>query len=247
MDSVAIVGPAFVPGATVWQQFRRYLRLYGAVARYCLARDLEYRTNMVFNLFREGFYAGLQVMFVNLIYLNVKSVGDWSSDQMLVLMGSYTIVTNLTYCLFWETMTGLSSLVNTGELDLVLTKPVNGQFLVSVRRIAFMNLAPVTFGFVIVSYGISRLGVQPGLADILGYLVLCGCGVALCYAMWFSSVLLVFWTGRMQNIAGGLRTCRVDGASSYGRSARTDSPGLHVRDPTGLRRDGSSPGTSGRG
>ena len=184
MDSVARVDSAFVPAATVWQQFRRYLRLYGAVARYCLARDLEYRTNMVFNLFREGFYAGLQVMFVNLIYLNVKSVGDWSSDQMLVLMGSYTIVTNLTYCLFWETMTGLSSLVNTGELDLVLTKPVNGQFLVSVRRIAFMNLAPVTFGFVIVSYGISRLGVQPGLADILGYLV-----------------LLVFWTGRMQNIA----------------------------------------------
>jgi ABC-2 type transport system permease protein len=201
VDSVASVGSAFVPAATVWHQFRRYLRLYGAVARYCLARDLEYRTNMVFNLFREGFYAGLQVMFVNLIYLNVKSVGDWSSDQMLVLMGSYTIVTNLTYCLFWETMTGLSSLVNTGELDLVLTKPVNGQFLVSIRRIAFMNLAPVTFGFVIVSYGISRLGVQPGLADILGYLVLCGCGVALCYAMWFSSVLLVFWTGRMQNIA----------------------------------------------
>lgn len=54
MDSVAIVGPAFVPGATVWQQFRRYLRLYGAVARYCLARDLEYRTNMVFNLFARG-------------------------------------------------------------------------------------------------------------------------------------------------------------------------------------------------
>ena len=64
-------GDLFVPAATVWQQFRRYLRLYGAVARYCLARDLEYRTNMVFNLFREGFYAGLQVMFVNLIYLNV--------------------------------------------------------------------------------------------------------------------------------------------------------------------------------
>jgi len=100
VDSVASVGSAFVPATTVWHQFRRYLRLYGAVARYCLARDLEYRTNMVFNLFREGFYAGLQVMFVNLIYLNVKSVGDWSSDQMLVLMGSYTIVTNLTYCLF---------------------------------------------------------------------------------------------------------------------------------------------------
>ncbi len=199
--SVATVDTAFVPATTFWHQLRRYLRLYGAVARYCLARDLEYRTNMVFNLFREAFYAGLQVMFVNLIYLNVKSVGDWSSDQMLVLMGSYTIVTNLTYCLFWETMTGLSGLVNTGELDLVLTKPVNGQFLVSVRRIAFMNLAPVAFGFGIASYGITRLGLQPGLLDILSYLILCGCGVALCYAMWFSSVLLVFWTGRMQNIA----------------------------------------------
>ena len=198
---MATVDTAFVPATTFWHQLRRYLRLYGAVARYCLARDLEYRTNMVFNLFREAFYAGLQVMFVNLIYLNVKSVGDWSSDQMLVLMGSYTIVTNLTYCLFWETMTGLSGLVNTGELDLVLTKPVNGQFLVSVRRIAFMNLAPVAFGFGIASYGITRLGLQPGLLDILSYLILCGCGVALCYAMWFSSVLLVFWTGRMQNIA----------------------------------------------
>lgn len=184
---------------TPWRSVGRYLRLYRAVARYCLSRELEYRTNLVFNLLRETLYALLQIAFVDIIFLNVDAIGDWTANRMLVLMGTYTFVSNTTYALFWETLTSLSSLINTGELDLVLTKPMSAQFYVSVRRIAFMNLAPATFGVGIAAWGIVRLGIAPSFLDMLVYLVLCACGVATCYALWFSSVLGAFWAGRLQN------------------------------------------------
>jgi ABC-2 type transport system permease protein len=189
------------PGAVTswWHPLRRYVRLYWAVARYCLSRELEYRTNLAFNLLRETVYALLQIAFVDIIFLNVESIGDWTANRMLVLMGTYTFVSNTTYALFWETLTSLSSLINTGELDLVLTKPVSAQFYVSVRRIAFMNLAPAAFGIGIAAWGIGRLGITPSFLDVAAYAVLCACAVVTCYALWFSSVLGAFWAGRLQN------------------------------------------------
>ena len=184
---------------TPWRSVRRYLRLYGAVARYCLSRELEYRTNLAFNLLRETLYALLQIAFVDIIFLNVDAIGDWTANRMLVLMGTYTFVANTTYALFWETLTSLSSLINTGELDLVLTKPMSAQFYVSVRRIAFMNLAPATFGIAIAGWGIGRLGIVPSFLDVAAYAVLCVCAVAVCYALWFCSVLGAFWAGRLSN------------------------------------------------
>lgn len=184
---------------TSWRRVRRYLRLYGAVARYCLSRELEYRTNLAFNLLRETVYALLQIAFVDIIFLNVDAIGDWTANRMLVLMGTYTFVSNTTYALFWETLTSLSSLINTGELDLVLTKPMSAQFYVSVRRISFMNLAPASFGIAIAAWGVVRLGIAPSFLDVIAYVVLCVCAVATCYALWFSSVLGAFWAGRLSN------------------------------------------------
>ncbi len=188
-----------IPGPPAWRVVRRHARLYLAIARYCLARDLEYRASLAFNLLRESLYALLQVAFVDIVFLNVDAVGDWTADRMLVLMGTYTLVSNLTYALFWETMTRLSSVVNSGELDLVLTKPVSAQFYVSVRRIAFMNFAPAAFGAGIAAWGMTRLGVNPSPGDLAAYAILCVSAVVTCYALWFMSVLGVFWTGRLQN------------------------------------------------
>lgn len=200
MTATGVTAPgAAGPPSSTWRWLRRHGRLYLAVARYCLARELEYRTNLAFNVLRETFYALLQVAFVDIIFLNVEAIGDWTADRMLVLMGTYTFVANVTYALFWETLTSLSRLVNTGELDLVLTKPMSAQFYVSVRRIAFMNLAPATFGLGIAGWGMSRLGTVPTAAEMGAYLLLCACAVVACYALWFASVLGVFWTGRLQN------------------------------------------------
>ena len=69
----------------------------------------------------------------------------------------------------------------------------------SVRRIAFMNLAPATFGIGIAGWGIGRLGIVPSFLDVAAYAVLCVCAVAVCYALWFCSVLGAFWAGRLSN------------------------------------------------
>ncbi len=67
---------------------------------------------------------------------------------MFVLTGSFLIVEGLSAALFHRNMQRLSELVNKGELDFVLTRPISSQFLVSIRYVDFGDLPTAVVGVV---------------------------------------------------------------------------------------------------
>ena len=54
--------------------------------------------------------------------------------------GLFLIVVGLSAALFHRNMQRLSELVNKGELDFVLTRPISSQYLVSIRYVDFGDL-----------------------------------------------------------------------------------------------------------
>ena len=180
---------------------RRYARVYVACVRNCLARELEFRASFAFSAGSTITWSVISMALSGLIFSNVRQVAGWDLNRMFVLTGTFLIVEGLTSALIQRNMQRLADMVNKGELDFVLTRPISSQFLVSVRYIDFADLPTSVVGTCYVLIGISRLGLAPGPLDVAAYGVLLGCAFFSVYALWFMSVTLVLWTGRINNIS----------------------------------------------
>jgi len=180
---------------------RRYLRVYLACWRNCLARELEFRTSFALSAGSTMLWALFSMLLAGLIFSNVRQVAGWDLDRMFILTGTFLLVEGLSAALFHKNMQRLSELVNKGELDFVLTRPISSQFLVSIRYVDFGDLPTAVVGLGYILIGIGRLGLTPGPLEIGGYVVLVLSALVSLYAIWFIVVTLVLWTGRINNIA----------------------------------------------
>jgi ABC-2 type transport system permease protein len=175
---------------------RRYLRLWLAFMRYCLSREMAFRANFLFYAATELFWLGLLVAFFHVIYGRTSSVGGWTADQMLLLIGTHFIITRPFQGLFFESLVELSDLIRTGRLDFLLTKPADPQFLVSFSRVDYSSLVNVAVGGALVLYAGGRLGLQPGPADVALYLLLVVSGVVILYSLMFLLSSTAVWSVR---------------------------------------------------
>ena len=178
-----------------------YVRVYLAFVRNCLAREMEFRGHFFVLVFANGLWAVLSLAVTGFVFSNVRSVAGWDLDRMILFTGTFLLVTALVNFLFKDNMASLSELVNQGNLDYVLVKPMPSQFLVSMRYVKFSELPATVVATAYVLEGARRTGLQPGPLDMLIYLALIIAAVSSYYAVWFMSVTMALWTGRINNIA----------------------------------------------
>ena len=92
------------------------------------------------------------------------------------------------------------NLVNTGRLDLILTKPVNSQFIVSLRRFSFSFTISSLMMFGLLVYLVVHYFWPLPLINLLVGLLIFIAGLVISYSLWFMTLLPVFWWGRVDNI-----------------------------------------------
>jgi ABC-2 type transport system permease protein len=177
-----------------------YVRVYVAFLRNCLIREMEFRGHFAFSAASVVAWSGLSMVLSGLVFGNVREVAGWNLDRMFILTGTYLIVESMLSTVFQRNMAKLSELVNRGELDFVLVKPMSSQFLVSARYVDFADLPSAIVGSGYVVYGALRLGLQPGPVEVGLYLSLIACATASIYALWFMTVTCTLWTGRINNV-----------------------------------------------
>jgi ABC-2 type transport system permease protein len=177
------------------------VRVYVACLRNCLARELEFRTSFMLSAGSTVLWALFSMLLAGLIFSNVRQVAGWDLNRMFILTGTFLVVEGLSAALFHRNMQRLSELVNKGELDFVLIRPISSQFLVSIRYVDFGDLPTAVVGVAYIVIGVERLGLTPGPLEIGSYLALICSALLSLYAIWFILVTLVLWTGRINNIA----------------------------------------------
>jgi ABC-2 type transport system permease protein len=180
---------------------RRYARVYRACLRNCLARELEFRSSFLLSAGSTMLWALFSMVLAGLIFSNVRQVAGWDLDRMFILTGTFLLVEGLSAALFHKNMQRLSEMVNKGELDFVLIRPISSQFLVSIRYVDFGDLPTAIVGIAYVVIGVGRVGLAPGPIEVGSFVVLVLSALLSLYAIWFMLVTLVLWTGRINNIA----------------------------------------------
>lgn len=172
----------------------RYLRLMLHFISFSFSRATMFRLDFFFRIVMDCFYYAVNIAFFKLIYGTTTSLGGWREDQTLVFISLFLVIDALHMTLFSNNFWVLPVLVNRGELDYYLLRPINSLFFITLRDFAvnsFMNLI-ITVG--IFAYAVQHH--QGSFSAAQWSLLALGItlGSVMHYALRICFVLPVFWT-----------------------------------------------------
>jgi ABC-2 type transport system permease protein len=181
----------------------QYFEVYRVMLRNSLVREMNFKLNFILWLLVESLWFVGQLLFIEVIYSEVDAIGDWTKWDMVLLVGTYQIISQIFQAFFYLNLTNLPELVRTGKLDFVLLQPIDSQFTVSLRQFGIDGVVNALVGIAIVAYSLFKLQVIPSPAQVMLYLVAVGLGISIHYAAMLALATISFWVVRTQGIIYG--------------------------------------------
>jgi ABC-2 type transport system permease protein len=182
------------------KDFLRYCRMTLLMMKNCLIREMQFRSNFIIRLFTEVIWLGMQFIYVEVLYSLTQSIGGWNVWEMVILLGTNHIINQLFEAFFFDNCTKLVDQIRLGDLDFVLVKPINSQFMVSLRYTDYASITNSMAGFAMIGFALHKLGTAITPVEVLLFLLLVLNGIFILYSMMFCLSILTFWIGRASNL-----------------------------------------------
>lgn len=172
---------------------RRYWRIFKAFFVAGLKAEMEYRVNILLRFVVDALWYVIQVVTFEILFLHVGRVGVLAHAEMRVFLGILFTVDALEMIFFHENLNQISEHVRKGDMDFLLVKPVNSQFMVSLQKISFANVLNLILALSWLGWAVSQMP-QVAWWQVLELAFLLPCGALIFYAMrfMFCSLAVVF-------------------------------------------------------
>ncbi|TMQ33149.1 MAG: hypothetical protein E6K70_14705 [Planctomycetota bacterium] len=178
----------------------RYLRLYLALGRFGLARELAFRGNFLVKMFVELLWFGIVLAFYETVFTKTSAIATWQRSEYLFFVGCYFSLLALIEALFLSNCSEFAELIRTGDLDFFLLQPIDEQFLITCRSIDWSCVANVAMGFCVMGIGLYQMGWAFSLGRATAFLALFLCGVAIAYSLLVFLTSISVWFKRNQSL-----------------------------------------------
>lgn len=141
------------------------------------------------------------LIFNDALYSNTNSIAGLNRDQMLFFMGMSQLCFYTFAALIWQNIRILVQDVNSGQLDLILTKPIPSLFYCSFKIIdIFSVLRDYLPGMFILILSINFNNINFEVINLIAGLIILFLGVLISGIIHFISALPVFWLGESSNL-----------------------------------------------
>jgi ABC-2 type transport system permease protein len=182
------------------QRYWLTLKLFWETA---IAAEMEYRLNFVLSALSSiGNLAG-SLFGLFLFYRNGYTFAGWQWEEALTVLGVFTILQGFSSTFLVPNLNRIVDQVQQGTLDFVLLKPISSQFWLSARTISPWGFPDLIFGFGILAYAGSHLGLPSAnyLVSIIPLLF----GLISLYSIWFMLGATSIWFVKIYNVTEVLR------------------------------------------
>jgi ABC-2 type transport system permease protein len=183
-----------------WRSVRRHLRLWRIFLVQSLIQDLEYRLNWWLNAFNTLLFLASSALVLWVVFSQSSSIGGWSFDQALTLLGFYLLIEGVTLVFLVPNLNRVPEAVRKGDMDFLLLKPVAARFIVSTRYASVWWLPQIGFALAVIGVGMARQGTLSAANLLLAGLML-GAAIAILYAVWFALTTTAFWFVKVDNVS----------------------------------------------
>lgn len=173
----------------------QYAKVYGVQLKNNFVREAVYRTNFLTMVTVDVFWIIIEMSLFSILYANVPVLAGWTQQQAYFFLGIFFSSDALFTVFFQRNFWTFSDLVNKGELDILLTKPIHPLFLALSRSI---NLTAI-FNFFLGLGIVLHYGPEAGFKGGWGWLALFAwlwIGLITALLVRFIFSIWVFWTDR---------------------------------------------------
>ncbi len=179
----------------------RWLRVLAALWRLNVAEELQYRANLVASVVGTVFSLGTALLTLGLFFRHTTRLGGWDFWEVVVLLGVFNALSGVVEAVLRPGIGQLAEEVRSGELDLVLARPVDALGFVSFRRLDLWRLTDIVLGLALAGYALVRLGQPPTPIAVLAFVVALAAAGVVVYAVWVALMSLAFWFVAVENIS----------------------------------------------
>ena len=175
----------------------RYLKLIRSFVGIAIQNLLAYRLNFWISLLQSVLGFGAGVAGVAVLFSQVEAVRGWTFASTLALLGTYLTLgalRNLFIGPSLEALAGMDGEVWTGTFDFTLLRPVDVQFLASVRHWRPLAVVDLVLGLGVLGVAVTRLGRTLTLGHAAAFALTLVAGVTILYAILLAFSGLVFWS-----------------------------------------------------
>lgn len=177
---------------------RHLWRVWRAILRSSLVREMEFRANFLLGVVREFAWLGIFVIMIHVIFTHTQSLAGWSKPQMLILLSLSRMIEGLMQTIFIGNIASLPETIQKGTLDLILIKPLPAQWQAAFRRVTIYNFGNVLAGTILLTYTFIAYDAPVSAAALLTALMLGITGMTIYYSILITTASLAFWLERFQ-------------------------------------------------
>jgi ABC-2 type transport system permease protein len=175
-----------------------YGRIWLAQIRYSSVRELMFKSNFILWLIVDLSWFGLQLSFVQFLYLQVDNVAGWSKWGMVLLVATNNLVQQLFQTFVMINLTKLPELIRTGKLDYFLAQPGSAQFLISTRNFEPGSVVSTVVAVIVCGIACAHLTLDLSIPGLILFPALVLFGVLIHYALLLTLMSAAFWMTRAQ-------------------------------------------------
>jgi len=179
----------------------RYLRLLVQFLKANLLVELEYRANFLVQSVMGVFWAGIGFLSVALFYSHTDQLGGWSYAQAMVIVALFTLTNSVIHGLLQPNIKRIVEMVRDGTMDFVLIKPVNSQFISTLRYARYSGLADLVTGTAILIYAFDQMHYTPSAGSMAQFALMFGLAMLIVYSIWLAIGATSFWFVKIDNMA----------------------------------------------
>lgn len=172
----------------------RYLRLYFYFIEFSFGRAMEFRVDFYFRVFMDVVFYAVSFGFFKIIYLHSPEIGGWNESQAMIFVAAFVLIDAVQMTLFANNMWIFPQLVNKGDLDYYLTRPVSAFFILNLRDFAVNSFLNFVVAAALMAWALATYPEALGVGRIINFLFLVLSGCFLGHLVRLLFILPVFWT-----------------------------------------------------
>lgn len=180
-------------------RFIYYIKLFFELLRMSFKQYLENRLNTLGAIFVATATIFLTVFFIEIIFSFSPVIEGWSKYQVIFLVGIYRVFSTVFSLIFMRSLNKAPEAINSGDLDIYLTKPTSSQFLISFRFFRAFELVSLIPALSLTIYALLKLNYSPDIFSWVGLFIGLISGMLILYGLLFLFVCLAVVVGQLHS------------------------------------------------
>lgn len=173
-----------------------HLRLIQTFIAASAQEEVAYRANFLIGLLHSLLNFGTGWLGLGIVFAQVETVHGWNYASALGVLGVFFVMSALRDLVIGpslDALAGMDGEVWRGAFDFTLLRPVQTQFLVSVRRWRLFALFDLLLGMGVLGTAVAQFDLVLSWSQVAAFFVTMTSGLLVLYAILLAASSLVFW------------------------------------------------------